>query len=85
VEVKPDCALVLFELQGRQVAGWVVRNGAVCPEPRHPGKDALAKLVAVWNEVLGKPVPGGPLRILPLSANLTHAWRGTDAGRLHVA
>ena len=60
VELKPDCALVLFELQGRQVAGWVVRNGAVCPEPRYPGKDALAKLVAVRNEVWESPYRAAP-------------------------
>lgn len=55
IELKPDCALVLFEMQGRQVAGWVTRTGAVCPEPRYPGKDALAKLVRARNEVWESP------------------------------
>ncbi|MGZ6078258.1 MAG: hypothetical protein ACXWK6_10675, partial [Myxococcaceae bacterium] len=31
--VDADCGLVLFELQGRQVAGWLNRRGAVCPAP----------------------------------------------------
>jgi len=55
VELKPDCWLILFELQGRQVAAWAVRKGAVCPEPRYPGRDALDRLVAVRNEVWESP------------------------------
>jgi hypothetical protein len=55
VELKPDCALVLFELQGRQVAGWAARKGSVCPEPRYPGRDALARLVADRDEVWESP------------------------------
>ena len=31
VELKPDCWLILFELQGRQVAGWAVRKGRSAP------------------------------------------------------
>jgi len=50
VEVKPDCWLILFELQGRQVAGWATRKGAVCPEPRYP-PGAPTRLAAVRNEV----------------------------------
>jgi len=60
VELKPDCALVLFELQGRQVAGWAARKGAVYPEPRYPGRDALARLVAVRNEVWESPYRASP-------------------------
>lgn len=60
VELKPDCAVVLFELQGRQVAGWATRKGAVCPEPRYPGRDALARLVAVRNEVWESPYRAAP-------------------------
>ena len=60
VELKPDCALVLFAIQGRQVAGWAARKGAVCPEPRYPGRDALARLVAVRNEVWESPYMASP-------------------------
>ena len=60
VELKPDCALVLFAIQGRQVAGWAARKGAVCPEPRYPGRDALARLVAVRNEVWESPYRASP-------------------------
>ena len=60
VELKPDCALVLFELQGRQVAGWATRKGAVCPEPRYPGRDALARLIAVRNENWESPYRASP-------------------------
>lgn len=60
VELKPDCALVLFELQGRQVSGWAARKGAVCPEPRYPGCDALARLVADRNEIWESPYRADP-------------------------
>jgi len=60
VELKPDCGLVLFELQGRQLAGWAARKGAVCPEPRYPGRDALARLVTYRNEVWESPYRANP-------------------------
>jgi len=60
VELKPDCGLVLFEFQGRQVAGWAARKGAVCPEPRYPGRDALARLVTYRNEVWESPYRANP-------------------------
>ena len=60
IDLKPDCAVVLFDLKGRLVAGWVTRNGSVCPEPRYPGRDALARLVAVRNEVWESPYRARP-------------------------
>jgi hypothetical protein len=59
IELKPDCGVVLFDLKGRQVAGWAVRKGSVCPEPRYPGKDALARIIAVRNEVWQSPYRAG--------------------------
>ena len=50
-----DCGVVLFELQGRQVAGWVARQGATCPEPRYPGREVLARLIYSRNEVWVSP------------------------------
>ncbi len=50
VNLQPDCALVLFDLQGRQVAGWVASKGAACSEPHYP-KDSLSRLVQARNEV----------------------------------
>ena len=51
IPLDPDCATVLFEIQGRQVAGWVERQGAVCPAPRYLGSDVLARLNGERNEV----------------------------------
>lgn len=59
IELKPDCRVVLFDLKGQQVAGWAARKGSVCPEPRYPGKDALARIVAVRNEVWQSPYRAG--------------------------
>ena len=50
VPLPPDCALVLFDLQGRQVAGWAASKGASCPEPSYPS-GALPRLVEARNEV----------------------------------
>jgi len=50
VPLPPDCALVLFDLQGRQVAGWAASKGASCPEPSYPA-GALPRLVEARNEV----------------------------------
>jgi hypothetical protein len=59
-QLQPDCGLVLFEMQGRQVAGWVARQGADCPGPQYPGREMLARLVYGRNEVWES-----PLRPLP--------------------
>lgn len=56
VQLEADCGLVLFDVQGRQMAGWVSRQGAVCPRPRYPGRDALARLVNDRNEIWETPV-----------------------------
>ncbi|HET6982065.1 MAG TPA: hypothetical protein VFI53_07985, partial [Myxococcaceae bacterium] len=60
IPLEPDCATVLFDLQGRQVAGFVARQGAVCPAPVYPGRDALARLIAVRNEVWESPERPAP-------------------------
>jgi hypothetical protein len=50
-----DCGLVLFEMEGRQVAGWVARHGAECPAPTYPGRELLARLIYERNEVWESP------------------------------
>lgn len=60
IPLDADCGVVLFDLQGRQVAGWVARQGATCPEPRYPGRDALARLVEYRNEVWESPQRSAP-------------------------
>ena len=60
IPLEADCATVLFNLQGRQVAGFVAKQGAVCPEPRYPGRDALSRLIAVRNEVWESPERPAP-------------------------
>jgi hypothetical protein len=55
-----DCGLVLFELQGRQVAGWVARQGATCPAPRYPGRETLARLIYARDEVWVSPERPAP-------------------------
>lgn len=60
VDLRPNCSLVLFDLGERQVAGWVAGQGAVCPEPRYPGRDALARLVEYRNEVWESPLRTAP-------------------------
>jgi hypothetical protein len=59
-QLKADCGLVLFEMEGRQVAGWVARQGAKCPVPDYPGRELLARLIYTRNEVWVS-----PLRPLP--------------------
>jgi hypothetical protein len=51
----PDCASVLFDIQGRQVAGFVASQSAACVDPRYPGKQTLTKLIGVRNEVWESP------------------------------
>jgi hypothetical protein len=60
ITLKADCAVVLFEMQGRQVAGFVGRQGAACPDPTYPGRQALARLVTARNEVWETPVRPAP-------------------------
>jgi len=60
IALKADCAVVLFEMQGRQVAGFVGRQGAACPDPTYPGRQALARLVSTRNEVWETPVRPAP-------------------------
>jgi hypothetical protein len=55
LRVDADCGLVLFDIQGRRVAGWLNRRGAVCPAPKYPGKETLAHLVQARNEVWESP------------------------------
>ncbi|HUM12514.1 MAG TPA: hypothetical protein VLT82_16325 [Myxococcaceae bacterium] len=55
IPLEADCATVLFDIEGRQVAGFVGRQGTACPEPRYPGREALARLVAARNEVWESP------------------------------
>src|SRR5262249_24263294 len=50
-----DCSTVLFDMQGRQVAGFATRQGASCPEPRYPGRETLSRLVKARNEVWESP------------------------------
>jgi len=50
IELKADCGLVLFSLKERQVAGWVSRQGAVCPAPTYP-PGTVAKLAQSRREV----------------------------------
>ncbi len=55
LRVDADCGLVLFDIQGRRVAGWLNRRGAVCPAPKYPGSETLAHLVQARNEVWESP------------------------------
>ncbi len=55
-----DCGLVLFDIQGRQVAGWLSRRGAVCPAPKYPGSETLARLVSARKEVWESPARPAP-------------------------
>ncbi len=51
-----DCGVVLFELRGgRQVAGWLAHQGAICPAPKYPGRETLARLIYTRNEVWESP------------------------------
>jgi len=59
-QLEADCGLVLFEMEGRQVAGWVARQSAECPVPNYPGRELLAGLIYSRNEVWAS-----PLRPLP--------------------
>ncbi|MGZ3444238.1 MAG: hypothetical protein ACXWLG_01000 [Myxococcaceae bacterium] len=58
--LEADCGLVLFELQGRQVAGWLVNRAATCPKPRYPGRDTLGRLIYTRNEVWVSPERPAP-------------------------
>lgn len=49
IPLPPDCGLVLFDLRGRQVAGWAASKGARCPDPYYP-EGALQRLVEARNE-----------------------------------
>jgi len=55
LRVDAECGLVLFDIQGRRVAGWLNRRGAVCPAPKYPGGETLAHLVKARNEVWESP------------------------------
>jgi hypothetical protein len=60
IELQADCGMVFFDLQGRQVAGWAARQGAVCPAPRYPGKSTLAKLSTQRHEIWESPTRPEP-------------------------
>ena len=50
------CAVLLFEIQGRQVAGWrQAYRGAECPAQIYPGRETLARLIDSRNEVWESP------------------------------
>ena len=53
--LQTDCAVVLFDLQGRQVAGFVASKGAACSAPVYPGKQTLTKMISVRNEIWESP------------------------------
>jgi hypothetical protein len=55
IPLRADCSVVLFDIQGRQVAGFVGHQGAACPDPRYPGREAMARLVTARNEVWESP------------------------------
>lgn len=56
-----DCGVVLFELRGgRQVAGWLAHQGAICPAPKYPGRETLARLIYTRNEVWESPQVAAP-------------------------
>lgn len=55
IPLHTDCATVLFDLQGRQLAGFVATKGAACFDQRYPGKQALNKLISIRNEVWESP------------------------------
>lgn len=60
IPLESDCATVLFAMEGRQVAGFVGTQGAACPDPRYPGKQALGRLISVRNEVWESPERPAP-------------------------
>jgi len=55
VPLQADCGMVLFDLKGRQVAGWMSRTGAVCPAPSYPGRSTLARLSSTRQEIWESP------------------------------
>ena len=59
-ELASDCELTLFEIQGRQVAGWFLQHGAVCPAANYPGKTTLTKMVRSRGEVWESTVRPAP-------------------------
>jgi hypothetical protein len=60
IPLEAGCATVLFEMQGRQIAGWTATQGTACPDPRYPGPDVLAKLVNNRNEIWESPARPPP-------------------------
>jgi hypothetical protein len=52
-----DCSVVVFDLQGRRVAGWFERQGGnPCPAPRFPDAQVLARLAQRRNERWASPL-----------------------------
>lgn len=59
-KLESNCGLVLFEIQGRQVAGWNTPHGAVCPAPKYPAHGTVVTLNKKRGEVWESPVRAGP-------------------------
>ena len=52
-----DCAVVVFDLQGRRVAGWYERPGGdPCPAPKFPDGQVLTRLAQRRNERWASPL-----------------------------
>ena len=52
-----DCSVVVFDLNGRRVAGWLERQGGnPCPTPRFPDAQVLARLAQRRNERWASPL-----------------------------
>jgi len=57
-EFEANCGLILIEVAGRNVAGWVSRQGAVCPAPLYPPRASVARAMGgeVWTPA-NRPAP----------------------------
>ena len=60
IPLAAGCSTVLFDVQGRQMAAFVASQGTACAEPRYPGKQALAKMISVRNEIWETPARPPP-------------------------
>lgn len=59
-ELESGCGLVLLEIQGRHVAGWVSQQSAICPAPTYPARPTVATLNKRRGEVWESPARPGP-------------------------
>lgn len=58
--LESGCNLILFEVQGRQVAGWSSEQGNICPAPKYPARGTVAALNKKRGEVWESPMRPGP-------------------------